>query len=350
MKSRQPNASGVGPRRSRRSLERLSTRSVLSFAAVVVAFGQLPAAAPGQCVRSEDVGNARPLKLFYSLERGDNFTAASEDGERSALASGYQFVRVEGYVLSAAAPGSVPLKLFYSDARRDNFTTATSEGERAALASGYRFVRVEGYVYPSPQPGTVPLKLFWGARRNDNFSSATPEGERDALASRYAEVRIEGYVLKPSSSVQAGCGLGVRWDETESGWTGTWTRRGESDTFDAHWTHPGAQPTTALLRVGIAGSTVNVERTQAGGTCTYGGTLGGDGVTVTGTYTCSWAPGRYDFRAAIRCGGDPRPAAGGNACDLECDRQCKAQGRAGGRFSGGVCLLGLPSGGTCACN
>jgi hypothetical protein len=40
----------------------------------------------------------------------------------------------------------VPLWLYYSDDRRDNFTTATDQGRRDAEAAGYRFVRFEGYI------------------------------------------------------------------------------------------------------------------------------------------------------------------------------------------------------------
>jgi hypothetical protein len=40
----------------------------------------------------------------------------------------------------------VPLRLYYSDDRRDNFTTATDQGRRDAEAAGYKFVRVEGYI------------------------------------------------------------------------------------------------------------------------------------------------------------------------------------------------------------
>jgi hypothetical protein len=43
----------------------------------------------------------------------------------------------------------VPFSLYYSDERRDNFTTATEQGRRDAEAAGYRFVRIEGFVSPT---------------------------------------------------------------------------------------------------------------------------------------------------------------------------------------------------------
>jgi hypothetical protein len=135
------------------------------------------------------------LKLYYSDSGGDNFTTASDEGERAARGAGYRFARVECYLLRDKTPGSVPLKLFYGESRRDNFTTATEDGERDARASGYRYVRDEGYLYPDERPGTVPLKLYYSDARGDNFTTATAEGERDAKAAGYRYVRVEGYVF-----------------------------------------------------------------------------------------------------------------------------------------------------------
>ena len=140
------------------------------------------------------------LKLFWNSKRTDNFTTPTKQGERAALAGGYRFARVEGYVLTekyakTLHPSLVkPLKLYWSKDRTDNFTTATKQGERAALAGGYRFARVEGYVYTKQITGTRPLKLFWNSKRKDNFTTATKAGERVALAGGYKFVRIQGYV------------------------------------------------------------------------------------------------------------------------------------------------------------
>ena len=51
-------------------------------------------------------------------------------------------------VREAAADQLTPMRLYYSVARGDNFSTATAAGEEAALANGYRFIRIEGYVWP----------------------------------------------------------------------------------------------------------------------------------------------------------------------------------------------------------
>jgi hypothetical protein len=81
----------------------------------------------------------------------------------------------------------LPLRLYWNSAREDNFTTATPEGRRDAEApgSGYQFVRIEGYISSEPsnvpgRPGTLPLNLFYNPWRGDNFTTATPEGIRSA--------------------------------------------------------------------------------------------------------------------------------------------------------------------------
>jgi hypothetical protein len=86
--------------------------------------------------------------LYLNSQRGDYFTTATPERERDALGSGYQFVRVEGYVFQNEQPGTGPLKLFWHGGRGDNFTTAMLAGEQGALAAGYQFVRIEGYVFP----------------------------------------------------------------------------------------------------------------------------------------------------------------------------------------------------------
>jgi len=136
-----------------------------------------------------------PFDLYYSVDRGDNFTTATAIGGSHALAAGYFLARTEGYVYSEPVTGTVPLRLYWDPVRADNFTAATAEAERDAFAAGYAYARVEGYLYPNETPGTKPLKLYYGDERGEYFVTATPEGESSALAAGYRFVRIEGYVL-----------------------------------------------------------------------------------------------------------------------------------------------------------
>lgn len=89
--------------------------------------------------------------------------------------------------------------------------------------------------------------------------------------------------------------LGRIWHVQEGGWNGVWTRRGNSNVFDARWTMPGAPEVTAVLTINIFGNNVQVLRRNSsdGNNCEYTGTLSGDGRTVTGTYRCTQGGGSW---------------------------------------------------------
>ncbi len=111
------------------------------------------------------------------------------------------------------------------------------------------------------------------------------------------------------------CGLGSTWRESESGWIGTWTRRGTSNTFDGHWERSGWRPIDQLLSVNFSGNTVSIFRQgQPGNTCVYSGTVAMDGITVSGEYSCNDNGNRIGpapWTATINCGGGGG-GAGGN--------------------------------------
>ncbi|MBT2602041.1 hypothetical protein J7E55_03060 [Bacillus sp. ISL-53] len=87
--------------------------------------------------------------------------------------------------------------------------------------------------------------------------------------------------------------LGTRWDEEENGWRGVWTRRGNSNVFDARWTRPGVTPVTAVLRMQQQGNNVRIERRNSsdGNDCDYTGRI--EGRRVTGTYSCDQGGGTW---------------------------------------------------------
>jgi hypothetical protein len=102
-------------------------------------------------------------------------------------------------------------------------------------------------------------------------------------------------------AVSRGCGLGTRWDESEEGWGAIWTRRGNSNVFDVQ-SRKGTMYLTAIQTINISGDRVSINRTQAsdGNNCQMEGTIGPDGVTVTGTYNCQ-SGGPYHWQARINC-------------------------------------------------
>jgi hypothetical protein len=246
----------------------------------------------------------RKLHLYYNDQHHDSLTIASDDAMRAAATAGYRYIgEAGGYVFVGQPMGTIPLSLWYNSSYGDYFTSTTTDTAGMARLN-YQFVRVEGYVYPSQQPNSVPLKNFWAPSRSDYFATATSAGETGALNSGYSFVRIEGYLPSASAVNSGACGLGVRWDETEDGWSGQWMRRGMSSVFDSIWVSPTGQRAGAIMSISIAGSQVTIRRDQAGvGTCNYSGQIAADGINVSGGYTCSWWPngGTNPWRAVIRC-------------------------------------------------
>ncbi|WP_309088120.1 hypothetical protein [Domibacillus sp.] len=89
--------------------------------------------------------------------------------------------------------------------------------------------------------------------------------------------------------------LGRRWDEQEGAWRGVWTRRGNSNIFDARWTQPGQTPVTAVLTITLQGNNVRIQRRNSsdGNNCDYRGTLSADGRTASGQFTCDRGGGSW---------------------------------------------------------
>jgi|ERR1051326_938295 hypothetical protein len=114
---------------------------------------------------------------------------------------------------------------------------------------------------------------------------------------------LQAQMERPGAAVPgaSACGLGSRWEETEEGWRATWTRRGASNIFDVD-SNKGSLHLTAVQTIEINGSRVKVTRTNAsdGNNCEMEGTIGADGIHVTGSYRCK-SGGPYNWSATILC-------------------------------------------------
>ena len=139
-----------------------------------------------------------PLKLYWSSERGDNYTTTGEQNGALAIGEGYRLVRTTACLAAFRQIGSFPLETYYSPDREEHITVATDSGRNSAIQAGYHKVRTEGYVYREQRTGTVPLNLFWSGERQDNFTTATPAGRRDASSADYQNVRVEGFAYPAS--------------------------------------------------------------------------------------------------------------------------------------------------------
>jgi len=149
------------------------------------------------------------LVRLYSWWSGDNtdHLCTSDPkwaGSGGSKKDGYGFYRTDGYIYSPDAPqpaDTVPLYRWWSPSRKDYFTTSNPNwaGSPGKGQSGYQFVRLEGYLLKSPGSGRLPLKSYWSVSRSDNV--ATTDSAWDNEQRRrpdYRQYRIEGYVLTQS--------------------------------------------------------------------------------------------------------------------------------------------------------
>ena len=93
---------------------------------------------------------------------------------------------------------------------------------------------------------------------------------------------------------------GTVWQETESGWSGTWVRRGQSNVFDATWTL-GAQRVEAVLTIFRTGpDTIRIHRRDrtSASEFEYTGTFGPGG-SVAGSYGMVGNPPTATWSARI---------------------------------------------------
>lgn len=105
----------------------------------------------------------------------------------------------------------------------------------------------------------------------------------------------------------AGVNLGQVWTESENGWSGTWTRRGSSNTFDAVWTKDGARVTSVLTITAVGVRGVHIHRRDGDGTVIeYAGLADAQG-QVQGVGLVLGSDWRYVWSATIQRTGARRP-------------------------------------------
>jgi hypothetical protein len=113
-------------------------------------------------------------------------------------------------------------------------------------------------------------------------------------ASGAYQVRVQterrtGTTTRPPvmSSTPFSCGMPARFTMTEGGYTGVWTRRGNTNEYDAVWTR-GRQQINGVLSITTQGNRIFIRRLQSSDNqlCEYEGTVSADGTTINGTYQC----------------------------------------------------------------
>lgn len=154
--------------------------------------------------------------------------------------------------------------------------------------------------------GATPITAVMTMNVFDRFVSISRRNSSDGNNCQYVGI-IEGDRVRGTSVCNRGGGswsatiqrrpvtpsLGRRWEVQEGGWRGVWTRRGNSNTFDARWTRQGATPITAVLTMSQDGNNVRILRRNSsdGNNCEYNGQM--DGRTASGTFTCNQGGGNW---------------------------------------------------------
>jgi hypothetical protein len=91
-----------------------------------------------------------------------------------------------------------------------------------------------------------------------------------------------------SGSPSSVCDLGTVWNEVEANGdcNSTWTREGQSDTFDDSQPDCGV---IATLSFSVSGNDIQIARTNSsdGNDCTYQGTFNTACTAASGTYSCA---------------------------------------------------------------
>lgn len=97
--------------------------------------------------------------------------------------------------------------------------------------------------------------------------------------------------------------LGTQWRVYEQGWTGVWTRRINSNTFDARWDSPGQPEIQGVVEMKLDDRSVRMNRTDlyTNQRCEYRGEISKDGHTANGWLSCNNGP-RVNWSAEISQG------------------------------------------------
>jgi hypothetical protein len=152
-----------------------------------------------------------PLNLYWNENpkngaQGDNVASSFPPTEL-----GYILARNMGYVFDPTLPqpvGTVPLKVFYSELHLDHWTTASATDEAAAIALGYIFLGLAGYITPpasGPVPPSPPFQCYRPTHHTDLYLFAHGL-EYDSALSDY--ISIAGSIPIPRRHW-----LGVSWSK-----------------------------------------------------------------------------------------------------------------------------------------
>lgn len=149
-------------------------------------------------------------------------------------------------------------------------------------------------------------KEFVADRNGTLFFTVNHWDTTNARGSYQVRVQTErqgGGTTRPPvlSSTPFPCGMPARFTESEGDYTGVWTRRGNTNEYDAVWSRNGRQQVTAVVSITTQGNRIFIKRISSsdGYLCEYEGTVSADGSSITGSANCGG--NRFNFQARAQC-------------------------------------------------
>ena len=141
----------------------------------------------------------RPLRLFFSGARLDNYTTATEAGAANARNSGYGEAGTMGHLESEPLPGTRPLFCYFNPATGDNLVTDASSPPAGfgPCDLGGRG-NIEGFAHSSPRSDTVPLILWLNDsdRRDHHLITDGFQDDAALIGQNYRKLRTVGHALR----------------------------------------------------------------------------------------------------------------------------------------------------------
>lgn len=206
-----------------------------------------------------------------------------------------------------------PAPFFYDDVREDSFVRQPVDlGSWWEVEEGvWRGVwtrRGNSNVFDArwTRQGAAPITGVVRIDVQDQFVCISRRNSSDGNNCQYVG-KVDGNQVRGTNVCNRGGGswsavihrrsqvpdLGRRWDVQEGGWRGVWTRRGNSNTFDARWTRQGAAPITAVLRMQQDGNNIRIQRRNSsdGNNCEYTGRI--EGRNARGSFNCDQGGGSW---------------------------------------------------------
>ena len=165
---------------------------MISFFVAVIVISYISAAS----------GVSVPLQVFWSTAHQDNAVLATQ-ASASGLDNTYSFYGYDLYIPSNSStnPGGnfVPLNFYYNPSTNHHMLTASETGNAYALANGFTFKNIEGWVYAVGQQvqGSRPLFMYYSSERDDHFLCGGQVDQDNAKGAGYVIQYIDSYAPPP---------------------------------------------------------------------------------------------------------------------------------------------------------